>query len=425
MEPTWLARCAGFPQANIQLSCMAIFTSKGVPVKLDTVTVSNFRSIESVTLAECGSFNVLIGKNNAGKSNILLAIHTFFSCFRSGEPVFLDPPTGATLDHHKSEPNSIKITIGFQLSPAERDELVREMSAYAPQVKNTVELMPCELGLEATATIPMSSGPTFAYISKVAFYDYPRHAREHAVISVDSAAADELAGRARRLRQLEVDRMYLQNILRVVEDNADLARCKNDTSRALSMMSFRAGATPLVATPETQRIAEDLIRNATEYSIFSGNINGLASSKSVDALEVKKQPLENRIESLSGRESVMPEYALAILRRIGATKVTYLTERREPIGRKEAAQLLELKVRRGGPEKLKTIQETVSALLGVEIDAFRAETGAATSLDMMRGTAAELDVDKFLVQVNGAGIREALRLVLDYQFEQPNVLLVE
>ena len=311
MEPTWLARCAGFPQANIQLSCMAIFTSKGVPVKLDTVTVSNFRSIESVTLAECGSFNVLIGKNNAGKSNILLAIHTFFSCFRSGEPVFLDPPTGATLDHHKSEPNSIKITIGFQLSPAERDELVREMSAYAPQVKNTVELMPCELGLEATATIPMSSGPTFAYISKVAFYDYPRHAREHAVISVDSAAADELAGRARRLRQLEVDRMYLQNILRVVEDNADLARCKNDTSRALSMMSFRAGATPLVATPETQRMAEDSIRNATEYSIFSGNINGLASSKSVDALEVKKQPLENRIESLSGRESVMPEYALA------------------------------------------------------------------------------------------------------------------
>ena len=78
--------------------------------------------------------------------------------------------------------------------------------------------------------------------------------------------------------------------------------------------------------------------------------------------------------------------------------MTYLTERREPIGRKEAAQLLELKVRRGGPEKLKTIQETVSALLGVEIDAFRAETGAATSLDMMRGTAAELDVDKFLVQ---------------------------
>ncbi len=77
---------------------------------------------------------------------------------------------------------------------------------------------------------------------------------------------------------------------------------------------------------------------------------------------------------------------------------------------------MELKVRRGGPEKLRAIQEVVVALLGVEIDAFRSE---------QREGSAELDVDRFLVQANGAGIREALRLILDYEFAQPAILLVE
>jgi AAA ATPase domain len=82
--------------------------------------------------------------------------------------------------------------------------------------------------------------------------------------------------------------------------------------------------------------------------------------------------------------------------------------------------LLDLKVRRGGPEKLREIQTTVDTLLGVEIDAFRSER--RTSRDEPE---AELDVDRFLVQVNGAGVREALRLILDYEFERPNILLVE
>jgi len=95
----------------------------------------------------------------------------------------------------------------------------------------------------------------------------------------------------------------------------------------------------------------------------------------------------------------------------------FLKERREPIGKREAEQLLDLKITRGGPEKLRAIQETVSALLGVEIDAFKVSSREDSS--------AELDVDKFLVQVNGAGIREALRLILDYEFRQPDILLVE
>jgi putative ATP-dependent endonuclease of the OLD family len=36
-----------------------------------------------------------------------------------------------------------------------------------------------------------------------------------------------------------------------------------------------------------------------------------------------------------------------------------------------------------------------------------------------------MDVDNFLVELNGSGIREALRLILDTTFEEPDILLVE
>ncbi|MCA1607312.1 MAG: AAA family ATPase, partial [Acidobacteria bacterium] len=87
---------------------------------------------------------------------------------------------------------------------------------------------------------------------------------------------------------------------------------------------------------------------------------------------------------------------------------------------------------RGGGETLRSIQDTVRSLLGVAIDAFsnevkNREVNVSTLSRRMRPMPqeAELDVDNFLVEVNGSGIREALRLVLDLEFEKPEILLVE
>ena len=52
-------------------------------MKLHSVTVERFRSLQSVTLSNCGRFNVLIGKNNAGKSSILSALNAFARCLSS------------------------------------------------------------------------------------------------------------------------------------------------------------------------------------------------------------------------------------------------------------------------------------------------------------------------------------------------------
>lgn len=44
---------------------------------IDSVSIRNFKSVKSVTLAECRRINVLIGRPNVGKSNILEALALF------------------------------------------------------------------------------------------------------------------------------------------------------------------------------------------------------------------------------------------------------------------------------------------------------------------------------------------------------------
>src|ERR1035437_4088794 len=61
---------------------------------LQSVSVKNFRSIESVRMDGCRGLNILIGKNNAGKSNILSAIHAVFGCIKGGRIVMPHPGIG-------------------------------------------------------------------------------------------------------------------------------------------------------------------------------------------------------------------------------------------------------------------------------------------------------------------------------------------
>ncbi|HEU0144663.1 MAG TPA: AAA family ATPase, partial [Nitrososphaera sp.] len=113
-----------------------------------------------------------------------------------------------------------------------------------------------------------------------------------------------------------------------------------------------------------------------------------------------------------------------LLARVAEVRVLHLKDRREPIGNEEAERILRLKTQRGGTEKLHDIQEPVETLLGVQIDAFESET--EVPFPRRRGaSSAELDVDNFLVAVNGSGIKEALRVILDVEFEKPQILLVE
>jgi len=105
-------------------------------MKLEAVNIQSFRSIQDVTLEDCGEFNVIIGKNNAGKSNVILAINAFFESLNKGEAIVLNPPINELIDYHNHLLElPIKITMLFHLSPDEMDNLVQDIISESPESK--------------------------------------------------------------------------------------------------------------------------------------------------------------------------------------------------------------------------------------------------------------------------------------------------
>ena len=417
-------------------------------MKLESVSINRFRSIESGELADCGGFNVLIGKNNSGKSNILSAIHAFFACMQGGNVVTRNPPIRKEIDFFERKTQSpIEITLTFSLLPTEMDALTRDIVAESPQMKNAMD-DGFDPSLRLSTTISIAPPPDgFGFVSKIALIGATkpgakRPAPEKILMSVSNNAASELYKQLSRSDQLSQDEKSLRTAISYIDKDA-LDRLKSPESydllspRHMPIETFlNSDQNTLSPNPQSSRLLQYFSRNEISDEIFQKlesmanestspeefrrTVGALITTVHEEGAAVQGELIRNKIGTFAGKASSIPNYVQNLLRRISELKVHYLREQRKAMGEDEAARLLSLKMTRGGSKILCNIQETVSALLGVQIDAFE-----SSSLSRRGETTAEMDVDNFLVEVNGSGIREALRIVLDFEFEHPNILLIE
>src|SRR5271168_1099042 len=94
-------------------------------MRIKSFQVRHFRSIERGGLTQCGGLNVLIGKNNAGKSNLLSGIEIFLRHLRRGVLSSFLPsrrPVDEFTDRDTSKP--LRIAIEFEL-PSDLNEGLR------------------------------------------------------------------------------------------------------------------------------------------------------------------------------------------------------------------------------------------------------------------------------------------------------------
>jgi putative ATP-dependent endonuclease of OLD family len=396
-------------------------------MRLETVTIKGFRSIDNVEVAECGDFNVLIGKNNSGKSNILAAIDAFFSSIRNGNVVTLNPPIRQEIDFfNRNTEAPIQITLAFSLLLSERDALTRDIVSEAPQMSNAVDGIDPSLWLSVTLNITPPPN-NFGYVSKIALGGTTKPGTKHPdperiMLRVNDEAALGLRDRFAGSRKLESEAQNMRRALDIVDPVSwrRFSRARGDAEELpIEMM-----VPPTLARSGVMTDIETVLTEVDSYEEFTREVGSLISAREDQAASVRNEPLgTTSIGTFAGEESSIPSYVQNLLRRISELKVLHLADRREQIGAREAQQLLRLKVRRGRTEVFNSIQETVGALLGVRVDVFESEDDRPTS--RRTETPAEMDVDEFLVEVNGSGIKEALRLVLDVEFQAPRILLVE
>jgi predicted ATPase len=387
---------------------------------LEAIKVNRYRSIDRLALEPCGDFNVLIGKNSAGKSNILASIDAFFAC-SSPEIIKLAPPIGELIDFFgKHTVEDVSISAKFRLSEEERAALLADMIADHPQVKHVLD------GIDPNARLFVStriSAPPyqFAYVHKISLL-LTEGSQELVIFELDKAAASELFEAAQNVDLAYSNQRQLEKLTNTF-DSDDFAQ-----SRRTRTVGPQGGPSPdffirrYLTGITDSKLTSDIMKklsSSDSYETFISEVRQMANTLVAESDAIRAAPIKAAIKIYSGEDHAVPKYVAKLLGRLAKLKILHFRDRRIPIGSDEAKRLLSLKTTRGGPDILSRIQATVSELLGVKVDAFAGEPGR-------RGeSTAELDVDEFLIQVNGSGIREALRLILDTEFEKPHLLLVE
>ncbi|WP_327290121.1 ATP-dependent nuclease [Streptomyces sp. NBC_01198] len=381
-------------------------------MRITSVRITAFRSILETELEACGELNVLIGKNNSGKSNILTAIRTFFDFFKSDGSVITVSPDIKSLDdwHGRNSSRPIDISLSLQLEESEIDLLLGMIASEAPQVKNAVSKE--ELGNIISVGLKFLPPPQrIGYISIIKFGEAAGTGRTIFSVSPESAQdmrsiALELASYAQKIESLEVVESYVD---------------EDDWRRSKERGGFIALPPSLRNTTNSSTLAE-LISAGSTYADFQERVQGRYETLASGVEAVKASEIAHPVTTFSGESKSVPAYVTTFSQIIAGMTVHNLSEERKPIGQAEASRILKLKTSRGQGAVLQAIQSVVRSLLGVEIDAFSADVQPTRRSS---GILAELDVDDFLIQMNGSGIREALRLILDREFERPTVLLVE
>lgn len=96
---------------------------------LRELEIKNFRSLETVELKAIGKLNVLIGKNNSGKSAVFRALQLLSNSIRGGP---IDWPSVVTA---KDATKSLELRLKFELSREDREDFIA--TAYVAGIPDT------------------------------------------------------------------------------------------------------------------------------------------------------------------------------------------------------------------------------------------------------------------------------------------------
>ncbi|GAA4233968.1 hypothetical protein GCM10022254_37700 [Actinomadura meridiana] len=402
-------------------------------MRLAKIEMKNYRSIRQASIEESGNLNVLIGKNNSGKSNVLNALERFFGFFAQGSVAVRDNSLKVTDCFKKEKTSEISIAIDFELALDESSALRESIGHHAPQMRNALAEISEESIVRCVVSFLKSDTP-IGYIDSIVFLDgvvgeaSGLQNKNHMLFKMSQQAAEVMAGQLQQRRALEAQATRALGIMEPI-DLDEWQMIKGDPSTpgrrpSVSLRHLIPGGVP----SEVVDIITNAVESSTNITSFKEAVRSQVETLQHEAQALASRPNPIPFQAFSGEVTAVPEYVNLFIGMVAGLKVHYLPETRSPIGESEAADILQLKMSRGHGERLRGLQETVRSLLGVEIDAFAADQPTQRNHGITRirsNVPAELDVDEFLAQINGSGIRQSLRLILDYEFKQPDIILIE
>jgi putative ATP-dependent endonuclease of the OLD family len=390
------------------------------PIK--NIHIRNFRSLAKTAVPNCGGLNVLIGKNNAGKSSVLAVVPMVVNHLAQGRiaTAWATPRPVEQFTNRESH-RALQIGIEFALSESQRDDLRSSLTKAAPQLSKSIDQLKSYESVSFLLRFCHRKAVSFQYLEAVCLGSLDAsqdvlQPNSEALLITPGAAAEELFAIYQKEVELDSKIELIKKMLQTEGAQFPMSyhfRDKRSYS-ARFVVDRYADAEPI--SQDVRREIAQLLEQSETEEAFRAKAEAEISEAREQKDLVSRTEISSPIRSYSGDAKIQPAYITELCRAFGAIKILTLGERKLPIGRKEASRLLQLKVRRGGPEQLRVVQQTVKSLLGVSLDAFQGDGGRES---------AEMDVDNFLAEANGAGIRESLRMILDLELEQSDIVILE
>lgn len=383
------------------------------------------KALYEVDLKNCSELNVFIGRNNAGKSSVLAGLDLAFAHLRGGKVAAEWRPAGRVADEFTARETEKPLEIGIEIEIGdERNAAIREyVRSEAPGLDRSIEEMAQHKTLSLIFSCAVTKRRPFIYLSELSmgrltFSKSSLQTEGARLFALSYSAAHQLFELEREANNARAAAMEME---KAAENLPPLEYFSKDRDRDNYRIRSVLGRTGDSISPGTALLVEEAIRTSTTEAEFRDAIKRQKSDLDAQVESIEGRSISETMTAFAGPTKKPPAYIPWLMGELGKTKVLHFREARSPIGPEEASQLLKLKTKRGGTERLATIQGVIKSLLGVHVDAFEPEGGATTASRRL----AEMDVDDFLVEANGAGIREALRIVLDIELKEPDLILIE
>jgi putative ATP-dependent endonuclease of OLD family len=385
--------------------------------------VSNFRGLEFGAINDCGPLNILIGKNNAGKSSLLAAIPILFEHLAEGG-ISATWKALRPKEEFTNRETQRDLQLGIELRPtkSQKDELCKELYAIAPHLDKGIEAINSEDSISFIFRFILDEWRTpYQYIESISFGGISLERgvltpKSTLLLQTTKEATKELHENFLRIEELDSNIQVIESAFKQEQVPWEAFFDEKKRYPINYLVDSIINRAPVKKSNALNRNLKSILESSDSFTDFKAKGDSYIDAARDEIERISSTDILTPFLTFTGLVRVQPSYITNLCLGFGRIPILRLGERKTPIGKREATQLLQLKVTRGGPERLSVVQQTVKSLLGVSLDAFQAEASKEN---------AEIDVDDFLAEANGAGIRESLRLILDLELERCDIVLIE
>jgi AAA ATPase domain len=138
-------------------------------MRIRSIEVRRFRSIEKTVLTNCGGLNVLIGKNNSGKSNVLSTIdlmHQHLYGATISGPWDTPRPADEFTDRNCETP--LQIGIEFELPSRLNLDLRERLQSEAPHLEKSIDQIKSHNRLTFVLAGARNDSAAYLFIQQIA-----------------------------------------------------------------------------------------------------------------------------------------------------------------------------------------------------------------------------------------------------------------